>query len=168
MLINKANTIKNKVRRRLLDLLGGTARGTVSMILKDGEGNIMDRPGDHNLIIKMGRKEIIKKLAGQSTVSGISKCGVGKNNTPAAADDTGCKTLILLKSIDPGNITMDLNAVNPMVSFKTIFTGAEVNDDVVELALQFSDTVAFARYVNSSIIPLKGSLSLEVVWTIEF
>lgn len=153
------------------------ARGTVEIIIRDIEGNIVSDGGKHNLIVKMGRSELIKKIAGTSTIGAVTKCGVGNGGTaiptPAVPiapidGDTALYNTILVKNL--GTATVDLTQSSPQVTFTTLFNYAEVNNNVNECALIFSDgTTLFARYTFPTVaITAVSGFSMEIDWTIQF
>lgn len=156
-----------------------SGRGNVLINIRDMKtGEIVETVENHNLIVKIGRSELIKQLAGQGATTGkITKCAVGANGTYAndpfnpkapVDSDTGLLQSKFMKTI--GTTTVDTTQTNPKVTFTTLFTCTEVNSLVSECGLFFDNgTTMFARYTFKTIsLENTSGFSMEIQWTIEF
>ena len=153
-----------------------SGRGDVKITLLK-EGREVEVIENHNLIVKTGRTEMIKRLAGSSGLSSITKMSVGSGgaptstpftpNTPVDAD-TALATPKYQKTID--TITPNLGATNPQVTFTATFDSASVNSLVNESGLFWNDgTTIFARYCFKTVSLESGSgFSMRIDWTIQF
>jgi hypothetical protein len=171
----KMNHVKRSLGMHFTDSF--YARGDVVRTIRDRDGNIVDVDGDHNLIVKIGRNELIKKIAGQSTLGQITICGVGSGGVNPASPfnpidpvdgDVDLYTKIFTKQIDTVNVV--LTGTNPQVTFTTLFTCDEVNSLISECAIYFSDgTTMFARHTFKTVpLDIASGFSIEIAWTIQF
>ena len=155
-----------------------SATGSVTIKVFDKTTKeIVDTIVNHNLIVKLGRCELVKLIAGQSTKK-INKMAIGKGGadiinspfSPVAPVDgnTGLVSKIATNSIS--NTAVDLTQTNPKVTFISLFDCDIVNSLVNEIALMFDDgNTIFARYTFKTISLESGSnFSLEVTWSVEF
>jgi hypothetical protein len=153
------------------------ARGDVKISLfKNGE--FVETIENHNLIVKTGRSELIKRIANTSTLVSISKMSVGNGgapsstpftpNTPTDSDTALAGASKYQKSID--TITPNLAVTNPQVTFSATFDSATVNSLVNEAGLFWNDgTTMFARYCFKTVSLESGSgFSMKIDWTIQF
>lgn len=148
-------------------------------LIENKTGTIVETIENHNLIVKTGRSELIKLLAGQlgSNTGAIKQCSVGKGGadvatpfTPIAPTAADTALLQAVRKQDVGSVAIDLASTNPRVTFTTLFNCADVNSLVNEAALWFENsTIMFARYTFKT-VPLEADagMSMEIIWTIEF
>lgn len=148
-------------------------------LIENKTGTIVETIENHNLIVKTGRSELIKLLAGQlgSNTGAIKQCSVGKGGadvatpfTPIAPTAADTALLQAVRKQDVGFVAIDLASTNPRVTFTTLFNCADVNSLVNEAALWFENsTIMFARYTFKT-VPLEADagMSMEIIWTIEF
>lgn len=148
-------------------------------LIENKTGTIVETIENHNLIVKTGRSELIKLLAGQlgSNTGAIKQCSVGKGGadvstpfTPIAPTAADTALLQAVRKQDVGSVAVDLASTNPRVTFTTLFNCADVNSLVNEAALWFENsTIMFARYTFKT-VPLEADagMSMEIIWTIEF
>jgi hypothetical protein len=153
------------------------AKGNVRIRVFDKDGKLVETIENHNLIVKSGRSELIKKIAGTSTLNKIGKCAVGNGGALQATPfnpispvdgDTTLGAQVFIK--DVGTAATDLSGTNPQVTFTTLFTCAEVNSLVNECGLFFTDgTTIFARYTFKTVsLENTSGFSMEIDWTIQF
>lgn len=155
-------------------------KGNVIINLIENEtGSVVETIENHNLIVKAGRSELIKLLAGQlgSNTGAIKQCSVGKGGadiatpfTPIAPTSADTSLIQAIRKQDVGSVDIDLATTNPRVTFTTLFNCADVNSLVNEAALWFENTtIMFARYTFKT-VPLEADagMSMEIIWTIEF
>lgn len=164
-----------------------SAKGNVVInVIDKSTGEVVDKIENHNLIVKVGRKELIKLLVGQSNLvpgqtTKITKMGIGKGGvanlttspfTPVAPvdGDTGLYTPVANGINNLTSTTLDLDATNPKVTFTALFDCAVVNSLVNECVLLFNDsTTIFARYTFKTVsLEADSNFSLQISWTIEF
>lgn len=148
-------------------------------VIENKTGTIIETIENHNLIVKAGRSELIKLLAGTlgSNTGAIKQCSVGKGGAdisnpfvPIAPTPADTSLIQAIRKQDVGSIVTDLASTNPRVTFTTLFNCADVNSLVNEAALWFENsTIMFARYTFKT-VPLESDagMSMEVIWTIEF
>lgn len=156
-----------------------SAKGSVKKVLIDkSTGEIVKEWVTHNLIVKIGRSQLIRMLAGETT-SSITKMSVGSGGTadtttnaynpiPPTDADTGLRRHVYATDITSRNV--DLSKTNPQVTFIALFDCVKVDSLVNESGLLFNDeTTLFARHTFDT-VPLKTSsnFSLQISWTIEF
>lgn len=152
-------------------------RGDVKITVFDRVGKIVEVIENHNLIVKSGRSELIKRLAGTSTLVSITKCSVGSGGAPVGTPfsptapvdaDIALATPKYQKTID--TTTPNLATTNPQVTFSTTFDSATVNSLVNEAGLFFNDgTTMFARYTFKTVSLESGSgFSMKIDWTVQF
>lgn len=155
-------------------------RGNVKInIIENETGQTVETIENHNLIVKVGRSELIKLLAGQlgSNTGVIKQCSVGKGGAdiatpfvPIAPTPADTALVQSVRKQDVGSVVADLASTNPRVTFTTLFNCSDVNSLVNEAALWFENsTIMFARYTFKT-VPLEADagMSMEVIWTIEF
>ncbi|MCX8074111.1 MAG: hypothetical protein N2749_00805 [Clostridia bacterium] len=163
------------------------AKGNVVInVIDKSTGEVVEKIENHNLIVKVGRQELIKLLIGQSNLvpgqtTKITKMGIGKGGvanlstspfTPVAPvdGDTGLYTPITNGVNDLTSTVTDLNATNPKVTFTALFDCSVVKSLVNECVLLFNDaTTIFARYTFKTVsLEQDSNFSLQISWTIEF
>lgn len=154
-----------------------TGKGIVTIKLFNKNNELVETIKDHNLIVKTGRSELIKKIAGTSTLNKIGKCAVGSGGalpgslqTPIAPTpgDTALYSRTLIKDI--GSTVVDTSQTSPKVTYTTLFTCSEINGNVNECGLFFTDgTTMFSRYTFKTVpLDLGSGFSMEIEWVIQF
>lgn len=159
----------------------GAARGTVqkTLINKD-TGEIVFQHTDRNLVVKTGRSEMVKLLAGTSELmlgekTKIKKMAVGTGGAPdgipsAPVDgNTSLITPVPAGKVDISSVDVDTSKTNPKVTFTALFDCDIVNAEINECGLFFNDgTTMYARHTFKSIPLLAGSnLAFQISWAIE-
>ena len=161
------------------------ATGNVRIdVIDKRTGKIVETKEDHNLIVKVGRSQLVKMLCGQSpTISGqpilITKMAVGSGGTLVATPfvpiapldgDTALYTPIAAGINALSSTTTDFNQTNPQVTFVALFDCSVVNALVNECALIFNDgTTMFARYTFQTVsLQTASNFSIQISWTIQF
>lgn len=153
-------------------------KGTVSICkIRKSDNSVVEQFTNHNLIVKKGRIELIKFLAGQSSKR-ISRMAIGKGGadlanspfTPVAPIDSDSG---LYSYIDetPASPIMNLEATNPKITFTSLFDCEDVNSLVNECGLVFDDVgkTMFARHTFKTVSLESGTdFALQITWTIEF
>ena len=165
-------TMQDTVKERINKLTG-----TPTITLRDADGNIIDQYTNHNLIVEIGRAQIIKFLKGDVS-AGITKCSVGTNGvdsnnafSPISPKDSDTALYAEVTSARKNIDTVTYNEASSatQITFTTLFTSANVNAIVSEAGLFFTDGKLFARYTFPSMY-LKNDkgYSLEISWVVQF
>jgi hypothetical protein len=153
-------------------------KGTVEIkVLRKSDNSVAEEFTDHNLIVKVGRSEMVKLLAKKST-KGVTKMAIGKGGadlvnspfTPIAPVDSDTALHAKVGMVDISSSTVDTSVTNPKVTFVALFDCVVVNSLVNECGLMFDDsTTLFARHTFKT-VPLENDtgFALQVTWTIEF
>lgn len=151
--------------------------GTPTLRLIDKDGNLIDEYTDHNLIVRMGRNQIIRFLANMVT-AGITSCAVGTGGvnisdafSPISPNETDIALVaevpLSRKGID--SVALGDGATPTSLTFTTLFTSANVNAIVSEAGLFFNNGSLFARYTFPSMyLRSDKGYSLEISWVIQF
>jgi len=165
------------------DVLRGKGNVRIDVIDKR-TGKIVETKEDHNLIVKIGRNQLIKLLCGQAAAIGgqpiiITKMAVGSGGTAVATPfvpiapvdgDTALYTPIASGVNSLSSTTTDFSQTNPQVTFVALFDCSVVNSLVNECALVFNDgTTMFARYTFQTVsLQASSNFSIQISWTIQF
>ena len=153
-------------------------KGTVTRKFIDkNTGEIINEIMEPNLIVKIGRTELIKLLGGLSAQK-VSKMGVGSGGAdvigapfvpiPPQDGNTGLASAKRIQNIQ--TTTTDFTKTNPKITFVTTFDCDQVNSYVNELGLFFTDgTTIFSRYTFKTVPLFTGdNIMMETSWQIEF
>ena len=153
-------------------------KGTVTRkFINKVTGETVNEIMEPNLIVKIGRVELIKLLGGLSSQK-VSKMGVGSGGadvngapfvpTPPQDGDTGLASAKRIQDIQ--TTTTDFTKTNPKITFVTTFDCDQVNSYVNELGLFFTDgTTIFSRYTFKTVPLFTGdNIMMETSWQIEF
>jgi hypothetical protein len=160
-------------------------RGSVFIEIIDKKtGKIVDKFGDHNLIVKVGRNQLINLIAGLCNLvpgqtSKISKIQVGSGGTaagtpftPIAPQDADANLITPIASgmNNLTSVSVDLNQTSPQVTFIALFDCSIVNSLVNECGLFFNDAkTIFARYTFKTVsLEAESNFSMQISWTISF
>lgn len=149
------------------------AYGTVRIVTKDANHNIVDERVETNNILLQIRQPIIKLLGGlmtdPNTLPFVSMIGFGTDDTPPAITDTGLKA--------PVNNSRRLIATAPtfsndglQVTFAVLYDLVEPDIDgtaLKEACLYTRDGVAIARTVIGSYTKIAG-MYFEFYWVIGY
>ncbi|MDF2841755.1 MAG: hypothetical protein K0R00_181 [Herbinix sp.] len=170
------DSLKNKFSSKFTDGLRG--KGTVNVcLLRKSDGEVIGDYTDHNLIVKVGRSELVKLLAKQST-KGVTKMAIGKGGanlatspfSPVAPVDSDAGLYAQMGIVAISSTTVDTAVTNPKVTFVALFDCDVINSLVNECGLLFDDNATiFARHTFKT-VPLETGtdFALQITWTIEF
>lgn len=153
-------------------------KGTVNVqVISKVDNSVVQDFTNHNLIVKVGRSELIKLLVKQSAKS-ITKMAIGKGGadlvnspfTPIAPTDSNTTLQTQVGIVDISSSTVDIAVTNPKVTFVALFDCEVINSLVNECGLIFDDgTTLFARHTFKTVSLESGTdFALQVTWTIEF
>jgi hypothetical protein len=148
-------------------------KGTVRIVERDANHNIVNERVEHNNILLQIRQPIVKLLGGlmtdPSTLPFVSQIGFGEDDTPPTILDTGL--------IAPVSNSRRLIATAPtfsndglQVTFAVLYDLIEPDIDgiaIKEACLYTRDNVAIARTVIGSYTKVPG-LFFEYYWTIGY
>lgn len=169
--------VKNGFSTKIHDSFNG--KGTVNVqLIRKSDGEIISETTDHNLIVKIGRSELVKILAGSSTKS-ITKMAIGKGGVaslttspfvPVAPTDSDAGLYSQMGIVAISSATVDTTVTNPKVTFVALFDCDVINSLVNECGLIFSDNATiFARHTFKTVSLETGTdFALQITWTIEF
>lgn len=153
-------------------------RGNVLVELRrKSDNSLVSSSEDHNLIVKVGRSELIKLLVKQST-KGVTKMAIGKGGaniasspfSPVAPVDSDSALYTPVGTVTISTTTVDTAVTNPKVTFVALFDCAVINSLVNECGLLFDDSATlFARHTFKTVSLESGTdFALQITWTIEF
>lgn len=148
-------------------------KGTVRMVSRDADFNIVDDRTTHNNILLQIRQPIIRLLGGAMTPNEqlpfVNQIGFGTDNTPPTIEDTGLKASVdgsrRLIAAAPTFSTDGLT-----VTFAVLYDLVEPEIDGVDLreaCLYTTDGIAVARTVIGSYEKVAG-MYFEFYWTIGY
>lgn len=170
------HSFKNAFTNKVHDSFSG--KGTVSVcLLRKEDNSIAEEFTNHNLIVKVGRSELIKLIAKQST-KGVTKMSIGKGGanlvtspfSPVAPVDSDVGLYTQMGIVAISSTTVDTAVTNPKVTFVALFDCDVINSLVNECGLVFDDnTTLFARHTFKTVSLETGTdFALQITWTIEF
>ena len=148
-------------------------KGTVRMVTRDANHNIVDERTEHNNILLTIRKPIVKLLGGAMTPNSelpfINSIGFGTDDTPPAITQTGLGAEV--------NNSRRLIAMAPTfsndglrVTFAVLYDLVEPdvdNIDLKEACLYTADGTAVARTVIGSYKKIEG-MYFEFYWEVGY
>lgn len=162
--------------KKFLDSFSGSGMVNIKLFDKN-TGELIKEVENHNLIVKVGRAELVKLLVKQSS-KGVTKMAIGKGGAniasspfapiPPVDGDTGLATLVT--TVNVSSATVNTTLANPKVTFVALFDCAVVNSLVNECGLVFDDgTTLFARHTFKTLsLEASTDFSMQITWTIEF
>ena len=133
--------------------------GKVRVVGYDRDGNIVYEYETHNLVVDVGKQNIIDILIGASSGT-IYQIGVGSDGTAVSASDTDLISLIMWHDYTErfrNGFELHVTAY---------FSGSEANGTWQELGLRTSDAKFIARAVITS-WSKTSSYSSTVEWILE-
>lgn len=144
-------------------------RGRFEMkCIEHGTGKVLYEYVDENLVVNLGRTNMVKLLGGDAAGLVVTKIGVGTGSTAATAADTGLTGAYvkLLNTAGTSNIyTLVSNVAK--VTFGYQFDTSEANGmSIQEFGLYNSASVLVARKVLSSAIAKNSSFAVSGTWTL--
>lgn len=145
--------IKNKIN----------PRGTVTINVRDTQGNILETHQSSNLVVLAGRQGLAQLIGAGDTDYQVTTMGFGEDGTTPAASDTA-----LTNQYDNAFVSITYPAAN-QVEFAFQMLASEGNGQTYrELGLLMAGGDLFARYTWGGSIDKTAAISLDGSWLIEF
>jgi hypothetical protein len=137
------------------------AKGRLSIVLKDGNGNVKDTREVDNLVVNTGLAYIASRMK-DATATAMTHMGLGSGSTAAAAGDTDLGSLLgSREALDSTTVTS--NAIEYVASFEAgDATGAVTEAGIFNAA---SGGTMLCRTVFS-VVNKGASDTMTVTWTI--
>jgi hypothetical protein len=137
------------------------AKGRLSIVLKDEDGNVKDTREVDNLVVNTGLAYIASRMK-DATATAMTHMGLGSGSTAAAAGDTDLGSLLgSREALDSTTVTS--NAIEYVASFEAgDATGAVTEAGIFNAA---SGGTMLCRTVFS-VVNKGASDTMTVTWTI--
>lgn len=138
-------------------------RGSLEIVVKR-RGKVIERDGEHNLIVNVARTNMARLLAGEGENRIINRVAVGTNGATPSPDDTKI-TNAFVKPISGFTYPTPTS-----VRFDFTILEHEANGlAIVEFGLIAADGSLFARRTrNGKVIEKEADLEIDGYWTILF
>jgi len=137
------------------------AKGRLSIVLKDKDGNIKDTREVDNLVVNTGLDYIASRMK-DATATAMTHMGLGSGSTAAAAGDTDLGSLLgSREALDSTTVT------NNVITYVASFEAGDATGAVTEAGI-FNASTAGTMLCRTvfSVVNKQANDSMTVTWAI--
>lgn len=147
-----------------------SAKGTVSLILRDRFGNIKQEQTVSNIITATGIAHMANRISGVSTPAAMGWMAIGTGNTAAAVGNTLLVTEVARVALSPAVSLSTTTEANDTINYQATFGAGVATGALTEAGVFGVVTANTGPMLNRLVFSVinKGALdSLAITWKVK-